>query len=132
MDIGARLRTVLADRRDIRLAYLLDLSPRAQSVRGATWTCAILFDELPAPTMLDTPSEKLDAAAQRQVDLVILNSVPLLAREVIARGQIISLSRRRARVVRNADRSLPEYGPCPPRAVRRPSRAGRAQRAGSR
>ena len=90
MDIGARLRSVLVERRDIRLAYLFGSVASGAERRGSDVDVAILFDQLPPPPMLDTLSENLEAAVQRRVDLVVLNSAPpLLAREVIARGQLL-------------------------------------------
>ena len=90
MNIGARLGSVLAERRDLRLAYLFGSVASGTQRRGSDVDVAILFDRLPAPAMLDTLSEQLEAMVGRRVDLVVLNSAPpLLAREVIKRGQVL-------------------------------------------
>ena len=90
MDIAERIRLALVDRGDVRLAYLFGSAAAGAERRGSDVDVAILFEELPAPALLDTLSERLEAAAERPVDLVVLNSAPpLLAREVIAGGRLL-------------------------------------------
>jgi uncharacterized protein len=90
MDIAERIRLTLVERQDIRLAYLFGSSAAGTARRGSDADIAILFDEVPAPGVLDLLCERLGAAAERPVDLVVLNSAPpLLAREVIARGRLL-------------------------------------------
>ena len=86
VDIDARIRLAL----DIRLAYLFGSCASGTARRGSDVDVAILFDHLPTPASLDRLTEDLGAAAERRVDLVVLNAAPpLLAREVIARGRLI-------------------------------------------
>jgi predicted nucleotidyltransferase len=90
VDIDARIRLALEDRVDIRLAYLFGSCASGTARRGSDVDVAILFDHLPTPASLDRLTEDLGAAAERRVDLVVLNAAPpLLAREVIARGRLI-------------------------------------------
>jgi predicted nucleotidyltransferase len=90
MDIVERIRGVLTGRGDVRLAYLFGSVAAGSAGRGSDADIAILFDGLPAPAGLDLLSERLEAAVERPVDLVVLNlAPPLLAREVIARGRLV-------------------------------------------
>ena len=90
MDTAERIRLALIERQDVRLVYLFGSTAAGTARRGSDADIAILFDEVPAPDMLDLLSERLGAAAKRPVDLVVLNyAPPLLAREVIARGRLL-------------------------------------------
>ena len=90
MDIAERIRLALVERQDVCLAYLFGSIAAGTARGGSDVDVAILFDEVPAPSVLDVLSERLGAAAQRPVDLIVLNfAPPLLAREVIARGRLL-------------------------------------------
>ena len=90
MDIAEQIRLALIERRDVRLVYLFGSIAAGTARRGSDADIAIMFDEVPAPRALDLLSERLEAAAERPVDLVVLNyAPPLLAREVIARGRLL-------------------------------------------
>ena len=90
MDIAERIRRALVERPDVCLAYLFGSTAAGTARRGSDADIAILFDEVPAPRVLDLLSELLGVAAERPVDLVVLNDAPsLLAREVIARGRFL-------------------------------------------
>lgn len=81
---------MLAEREGVRLAYLFGSVAAGAARRGSDADIAILFDEVPAPAELDLLTERLEAAVERPVDLVVLNlAPPLLAREVIGRGRLI-------------------------------------------
>lgn len=90
MDVTERIRRVLAGRQDVRLAYLFGSIAAGLARRSSDADIAVLFDEVPAPAVLDLLSERLGAAVERPVDLVVLNlAPPLLAREVITRGRLL-------------------------------------------
>jgi predicted nucleotidyltransferase len=90
MDIAERICRALVERGDVRLVYLFGSTAAGTARRSSDADIAILFDEVPAPGVLDLLTERLEAAADRPVDLVVLNDAsPLLAREVIARGRLL-------------------------------------------
>jgi len=90
MDVDGEICRVLAERHDVRLAYLFGSAAAGLARRGSDADIAILFDEVPAPGALDRLSEHLGAAIRRLVDLVVLNrATPLLAREVVGRGRLL-------------------------------------------
>jgi predicted nucleotidyltransferase len=90
MDITERIRGVLAGRQDVRLAYLFGSIAAGSARRSSDADIAVLFDEVPVPAVLDLLSERLGAAVERPVDLVVLNlAPPLVAREVITRGRLL-------------------------------------------
>ena len=72
MDIAERIRLALVERQDVRLVYLFGSTAAGTARRGSDADIAILFDEVPAPDMLNLLSERLGAAAKRPVDLVVL------------------------------------------------------------
>jgi predicted nucleotidyltransferase len=109
MDLTERIRLVLAACPELRLAYLFGSAAAGAERPTSDVDVAILFDEPPAPTMLDVLTERLEAAVERRVDLVVLNSAPpLLAREVIAGGRLI-LSRDDDECVRFVTRTTARY-----------------------
>ena len=90
MDIAEQIRQALIEREDVRLVYLFGSTAAGTARRGSDADVAIMFDGVPAPRVLDLLSERIGAAAERPVDLVVLNDAPpLLAREVIARGRLL-------------------------------------------
>jgi predicted nucleotidyltransferase len=89
MDVVERIRVVLLEYPAVRLAYLFGSVASGSARPGSDADIAILFEEVPAPGALDRLSEHLTQAAERPVDLVVLNAAPpLLAREVVARGRL--------------------------------------------
>ena len=99
MDIAEQIRLALIERQDVRLVYLFGSTAAGTARRRSDADVAIMFDEVPAPRVLDLLSERLGAAAKRRVDLVVLNyAPPLLAREVIARGRLLLCSDEEDRV----------------------------------